>query len=475
MAIAKKEMLIELIETLDSSEKRFFTRYTNQTGSGETDKFYRLFRHLSEGGTLEDPKLAHLLGLTGPTQLVNLQRHLYSRILDALRLQHRRREPSVQVREQIDHANLLYDRGLYLQALKILARAKELAFSYHLDLHHLLIIDFEKTIESRHITRASTDRMSSLTSESRRRQEVMGSTVRLSNLQLTLQRHFILEGHVASPEEARKFYQIYQHYFSEPIPPTATYKERILTHHCRFWYHYNQLQLEQAALHTERWTSLIESRSDIRERDANEYIKGMDRRLLIAFFRYDAEDHRRIHARLAAFIAASRTTQQQRNSNIMAGLVLFRAEINQILLDDPGTCGPARVRELAARIEDVTGVDVHKQLVLYYKMAAICGLNRQYEHALVYLQPVLDQPSPLRYDLIVYARLLQLWCHFKLGHAEFVGYGINNLARYLGRIGYKSSYPTLILNLLRDYSAETRRPQPPSPPASHRCVRMYST
>ncbi len=449
MAIAKKEMLIELIETLDSSEKRFFTRYTNQTGSGETDKFYRLFRHLSDGGTLDDPKLGKLLGLTGPTQLVNLQRHLYSRILDSLRLQHRRREPSIQVREQIDHASLLYDRGLYLHALKILARAKELAFAFHLDLHHLLIIDFEKTIESRHITRASSERMTSLTSESRRRQEVMGSTVRQSNLQLTLQRHFILHGHVASAEEARKFYQLYYHYFSDPVAPTATYQERMLAHHCRFWYHYNQLQLEQAGVHAEHWTALIESRAEMRERDANEYIKGMDRRLLIAFFRYDAEEHRQLHARLVAFLAAGQTTPQQRNRKIMADLILFRAELNQALLEETAACTPARARELAAKIEDITGVDGHKKLVLHFKLAAICALNRQYDAALAYLQPVLDQSSPLRYDLIVYARLLQLWCHLKLGHTEFVGYGVNNLARYLGRIGYKSTYPTLVLNLLR--------------------------
>ncbi len=449
MAIAKKELLIELIQTLDSSEKRFFTRYTRQAGAEESDKFYRLFRHLSEGGTLEDPKLGQLLGLTGPTQLVNLQRHLYGRILDCLRFQHRRRDPSIQVREQIDHAGLLYDRGLYLHALKLLARAKELAYTYHLDLHHLLIIDMEKTIESRHITRASSARMTSLTTESRRRQEVMGSTVRQSNLQLTLQRHFILHGHVASAEEARKFYQLYHHYFSDPIPATATYKERLLAHHCRFWYHYNQLQLERAGWHAERWTTLIESRTELREREANEYIKGMDRRLLIAFFRYDVAQHRELYRRLADFITAAQSTQQQRNSKIMADLILFRAELNQLLLDEETPYSPTAIWEYASRIKGITGVDGHKQLVLYYKLAAICVIHRRYNEALAHLQPILDQSSPLRYDLVVYSRLLQLWCHLKLGHTEFVGYGINNLARYLGRIGYKSSYPTLILNLLR--------------------------
>lgn len=452
MAIAKKELLMELIQSLDSSEKRFFTRYTNQTGSGDTDKFYRLFRHLVSGGSLDDPKLAVILDLTGPTQLVNLQRHLYGRILDALRLQHRRRDAGVQVREQVDYANLLYDRGLYLHALKILSRAKEQAYTNHLDLHHLLIIDFEKTIESRHITRASSERMTSLTTESRRRQEVMGSTVRQSNLQLMLQRHFIQHGHVTSAAEARIFYQLYHHYFSDPVPPTATYMERILAHQCRFWYHYNQLQLASAAVHSAKWTQIIESRTDLREREINYYIKGMDRRLLLAFFSYDATTHREVHTKLATFVARSNRTQQQRNSRNLAETVLLRAEINQLLLESSSSrsgLDKTRIDRFGQRVRRLSGVDRHKQLVLEYKLSVLCALSGNHQHALDYLGPILDERNPLRYDLIVYTRLLQLWCHYRLGHREFVGYGINNVARYLGRIAYTSEYPAMILQLLR--------------------------
>ncbi|PPK87551.1 hypothetical protein CLV84_0494 [Neolewinella xylanilytica] len=449
MAIAKKEQLTELISTLDTSEKRFFTRYTNQSGAGEDDKFYRLFQHLSKGGSLEDPKLDALLGITGPTQLVNLQRHLYGRILDALRLQHRRRDAGIQVREQIDYANLLYDRGLYLHALKLLARAKEQAFTYHLDLHHLLIIDFEKLIESRHITRSSPGRMAELTTESRKRQAVMDSTVRQSNLQLVLQRYFIQHGHVGNAAAARQFYQLFHHYFSDPVPASATYQERVLAHQCRFWFHYNQLQLERAGYHAFLWTEQIRGRNELRERDVNFYIKGMDRRLLIAFFRDDLAGHAAASAELATFLSGIQSTQQQRNSQFMADILLLRVEMDRHLLTKPCSCAPAQIEQLGERAASVNGVDRHKQLVLYYKLSVICVLSGHLNRALTYLDPVLNERKPLRHDLIVYARLLQLVCHYRLGHLEFVTYGINNLARYLGRIGYASEYPTLVLQLLR--------------------------
>ena len=449
MPIATKEQLIELISTLDSSEKRFFTRYVNQSGSEEGDKFYRLFRHLADGGSLDDDLLPGLLDLTGPTQLVNLQRHLYGRILDCLRLQHRRRDAGIQVREQIDYAYLLYDRGLYLHALKLLGRAKREAITFHLDLHHLLIVDFEKRIESRHITRSSPERMTELTSESRRRQEVMASTVRHSNLQLILQRHFIQHNHVRDPAEARHFYQLYHHYFSDPVPANATYQERILSHQCRFWYFYNQLQLSKAGHHARLWTEQISERKDLRERDINLYLTGMDRRLLIAFLRNEAETHTSVHREVIAFLERFPYTQQRRNSRLMAEILLLRAELNDILLQPLSPPGDRVVDQFASRIAEASGVDRHKQLILYYKLAVISVLRGKMNEALSYLEPILSERNPLRYDLIVYARLLQLVSHFRLGHTEFVTYGINNLARYLGRIGYHSVYPTLVLQLLR--------------------------
>ena len=449
MAIARKEQLVELISTLDSAEKRFFTRYANQTGSEADDKFYRLFRHLAAGGSLEDATLPDSLGLTGPTQLVNLQRHLYGKILDSLRLQHRRRDAGVRVREQIDYASLLYDRGLYLHALKLLGRAKREAIAFHLDLHHLLIVEFEKRIESRHITRSSADRMTELTTESRRRQEVTGNSVRLSNLQLILQRHFIQHNHVGNPAEARQFYQLYHHYFTDPVPTTATYQERILAHQCRFWYHYNQLQLPKAAHHARQWVEQIGERKELRERDINLYLTGSDRCLLIAFLQRDAEAHALMHGEITAFLDRFPYTQQRRNSRFMAEILLLRAELNDVLLDPLAQASIVDIRRFAERIAGASGVDRHKQLILYYKLAVICVLRGKLNDALSYLDPVLNERTPLRHDLIVYARLLQLVTHLRLGHAAFVTYGINNLARYLGRIGYRSTYPALVLQLLR--------------------------
>lgn len=451
MAIAKKETLIALIESMDAAEKRFFTSHYQKRGGGEDDMFYRLFIHISAGGSPADEKIRQSLGVTDSGKMANLQRHLYGQLLESLRRQHRKRTRTIEVREQIDYASLLYSRGLYLQALQLLGKAKILAKSLHLDLHHLLIVEFEKMIESRHITRAETKRMESLLAESKERERIHRSTIQLSNLQLRLQRHFIIFGHVGNAAQAKSFKEKYHKSLVVAPDNAATFRERIGILRGRFWYHYNMLQLKEAANCAGDWVFEFKDRSIVREEDIGLYLKGLDRCLLLSFFRSSALEHQGQLAYLERVINGLPKNQQAQNTRLLGDFLLLRARLNQRLLNRSDQAKTVEEHaELAQAINHCTGVDRHKKQVLYYKLAALCVRAGLHSEAIDYLNLVLNDNKPLRADLRVYSRLLFLFCQHFLGNKDLVGYGINNLARYLGRIDYPSIYPRLSLQLLRD-------------------------
>jgi hypothetical protein len=449
MAIAKRELLLALINSLDRSEKRFFTNHYQRRGKEEDDKYYRLFQHLAGGRDLADPELRRDLGVTDTGKMANLQRHLYGLLLESLRRQHRRHDPVIQVQEDLDYAHLLYDRGLYLEALVLLKRAKQRAKALHLDLHHILILEFEKMIESRHITRSEEKRMTELTAESRQRQAILEMTTRLSNLQLTLQRYFIEKGHVRGLAEAQRFHQMFYHNFTGPSFGRSTFRERIGRYRALFWYHYCTTQLDEAAIHARAWMEEFVSEEKLRMRDVSLYLKGVDRCLMLAFFRENEPEHQEFHEKLLAFTNALPANRQSRNILRQNQLLHLRSRLNQLLLDDSGQMTSVERKNFPRRIKELRGVDRHKRQVLHYKLAALLAMDGDYSSALDQLSPVLDDRQPLRQDTMIYSRLLFLLCHFKLGNRELVGYGINNLARYIGRINYSSSYPRHILTLLR--------------------------
>jgi hypothetical protein len=59
-------------------------------------------------------------------QLSNLKAHLYKQILVSLRMNPSHQNYRIQLREQLDFANIFYQKGLHKQALKILDKAKQL-------------------------------------------------------------------------------------------------------------------------------------------------------------------------------------------------------------------------------------------------------------------------------------------------------------------------------------------------------------
>ncbi|MBK8626609.1 MAG: hypothetical protein IPN86_13890 [Saprospiraceae bacterium] len=84
----------------------------------------------------------------------------------SLRMIHIQKKTDIQVREYLDYVDILYGKGLYIQSLKILDKAKALAEKSNNDLLSLAILETEKNIESRHITRSGTDMVPDLIEKS---------------------------------------------------------------------------------------------------------------------------------------------------------------------------------------------------------------------------------------------------------------------------------------------------------------------
>ena len=98
----------------------------------------------------------------------NLKAHLTKQLLTSLRLLSKNQQEDIQIREQIDYARVLYNKGLYQQSLDWLARAKERALEGEFSSRALEIVEFEKLIESQYITRSFEGRAEELAAQSAR-------------------------------------------------------------------------------------------------------------------------------------------------------------------------------------------------------------------------------------------------------------------------------------------------------------------
>ncbi|HNF44238.1 MAG TPA: hypothetical protein PLT49_11230, partial [Ferruginibacter sp.] len=131
MSNRSADILFQLVKSLQKAEKRHFKLYIKRSSSREDLKIIQLFDAIDKAKDYNEPQILKKMPGVEKPQLANLKAHLYKELLASLRLLKSTESIDLQLHEQLDYARILYNRGLYLQSLRILEKAKDLAKSYH--------------------------------------------------------------------------------------------------------------------------------------------------------------------------------------------------------------------------------------------------------------------------------------------------------------------------------------------------------
>jgi hypothetical protein len=198
-----KDNLFVLVKSLSKSEKRQFRLYVGRMDSNEDSKFLSLFQVLDKMNRY-DEKVILEKGIVTKQQLSNLKAHLYKQILISLRMNPMHKNIRIQIREQLDFATILYQKGLYKQSLKVLEKAKLLALKNEEKYSAYDIVELEKVIESQYITRSLSNRAETLIAEAEQLRIQNNLSTRLSNLSLQLYERLIKAGYAKSDDEFRE-------------------------------------------------------------------------------------------------------------------------------------------------------------------------------------------------------------------------------------------------------------------------------
>ncbi len=135
----KSDKLFELIENMSMSEKRYFKLFIARTHSEKTLNYVVLFDILDRLKNYEESKVIRFLKREkiSAKYLAADKNYLYRMILKSLRSFHAGKSASLRVKEYLEYLEILYHKGLYHQANKLLQKAKKTAQTF--ELYSLLI------------------------------------------------------------------------------------------------------------------------------------------------------------------------------------------------------------------------------------------------------------------------------------------------------------------------------------------------
>ena len=127
--------LFELIQSLSKGEKIFFRKYSAIYATHKDNKYIQLFEGIDKQDEYNEKKIVkENRNVAYGTQLSVTKNYLYNQLLDSIPTHHS--SVNIELRNQINKVEFLFDKGLYNQSLKELKKAKLYAHKY--ELYHSL-------------------------------------------------------------------------------------------------------------------------------------------------------------------------------------------------------------------------------------------------------------------------------------------------------------------------------------------------
>ncbi|TMM56953.1 hypothetical protein FEE95_10685 [Maribacter algarum] len=415
MTNAHKDALFVLVKSLSKSEKRQFKLYVGRLGVNTDAKFIALFNLMDKMREYNEKTILGS-GIVKKSQLSNLKAHLYKQILISLRLNPVNQNMRVQIREQLDFATILYQKGLYKQSLKILDKAKTTAIENEEKNIAYEIVELEKIIETQYITRSIPDRADELAIQAKELSAHNVMTSKLSNLSLQLYGWMLKVGYAKSDEDLNKL----ETYFNKKLPKynieDLGFREKLWLYKAHLWYSFLTQDFLSCYKYANRWVDLFYENKEMIYMNPVFFLKGNHYLLESLFYVKYSSQFKETLDRMEAMVESK---DFPKNDNIasLAFLYINSNKLNFHFME--GTFNKALylvpiVEYGIAKHKD--RIDEHHIMLLYYKIACLYFGIGDNKTCILYLKKIINNKNlKMREDLMCFARVLSLVAHYEAG------------------------------------------------------------
>ena len=416
MTNEQKDNLFVLVKSLTKSEKRQFRLYVGRMGSNNDSKFLNLFQQLDRMNRY-DEKVILSKGIVTKQQLSNLKAHLYKQILISLRMNPVHKNIRILIREQLDFATILYQKGLYKQSLKVLEKAKLIALKNEEKYSAYDIVELEKVIESQYITRSLSNRTEALILESNLLRTQNDLATKLSNLSLQLYERLIKAGYAKSDEEFREITQ----FFYEKLPKldydTLGFREKLWYFKAHVWYSFLIQDFLSTYRYAAKWIEMFEEKPSMIAIHPVFYLKGNNYLLESLFF---IRRKKRFEKTLLSLekIISSDGFPKDNNIEALSFLYINLHKINLYFTYGNFDEGLKVIPKINSQLVLFKNrIDEHHVMTFYYKFASMYFGSGDNDSCILYLDKIISNKSlSMRQDLLCFSRILNLFAHYEAGY-----------------------------------------------------------
>ncbi len=449
MAHHQTDHLFLLIQSMTQSEKRYFKLVTKQEGPVDK-KFMTLFNLIEKQKNYDESRILKKAPTLKPVQLPNLKAHLYKQLLRSLKLYSSAHTVEIQLRNLTDYALLLYNKGLFDQAIKMLDKAKKQATEYDLPVVLSDIIDLEKNILTHTISEKNDNRVNKIIEESEQIASRIQNINTFSNLYLRLNSFYVKTGFIRNSAEDKKV----RNFFVNSLP---AYEEQLLSFQEKLYlylsfisYYFFIQDFEKGYKYALKYTELFHQHPEMRINKTELYIKGLNH-LLVACHKLSKFTEFEENYKLLMKVTHLKGLMVTENIQMMLFRYKYMHKINHYYMMGDFSGGSKIISVVENELDRFAQkMDKHDVLVFYYKVACLYFGASNFKRSLIWLNKIINSRDvDLREDILSFARILHLISHFELNNIELVEYYLKSTYRFLLKKQGLYKYFVYIINFMK--------------------------
>jgi hypothetical protein len=443
--------LFELIKSLNKSEKRYFKVFSSRHTIGDENSYIKLFDYIDKMVEYDEDKVfKHFKGKPLLNKFSITKGRLYNNILKSLDTFHSTSSIDAQIFRQIHSAEILYNKGLYKHAEKILKSAEKQAIKHErFNLQLELKQKQKKLIENELYTEVNQAQISKMYENEKELIKEIGLYNHLWCIKSHLFQEINLKGHLRNEQDIKKL-KGFMNELKEMDMTKASTKSAYLYHHIQSAYYFSVNDLELSHYHLTSLIAILENDMILAKEEPNIYFSALTNIIYISTRLKKYEDAQ-VHL---STLKSLSTNGKSMDLDIKYFSSTYSLELS--LLREKGEYQKAL--ELVPQIEEgyrLYGNHINSLRKAYidFQIGTIYLCLGEHSKALTWINNILNETKiDQKQDIYCFAQLINLILHFELNNVRFLPYAINSTKRFLKNRNRIYKFEEIFLKLISQIS-----------------------
>lgn len=454
MANSYSDTLFVLIKSLSKSEKRYFKVYTNRHTNDKKNVSNIVFDYMLNMDIYDEEKLLKHFKNEFFINKFSITKHrIYIQILNSLDSFHSKSSVEAELYRTLHHADILYNKGLYIQTEKLLNNAKKKAVKFNFKHLQLTIIDKQKRLfEKNGYANLKSNDIISIFDEEQSLNNSNNNYAALWKVKSLLIKRINELGNIRCEKEIAELRIIISPIYELTLQDHEL-ENNYLYHHILSAFNFAILDLEKTYIHLKDLLELFETNHHFIQESLNNYFSAITNYIYVCI-KTDRLDIANNY--LNQFIEL----ENEFAENIDMEIKYFssRYSLELFLMLEKGNYDDSEkvIEQINNGIEKYGDkINLIRQAYLNFQIAVIYLSQDNHEMALKWINKILnDSNLNQKLDIYSFAHLIQLIIHFELKNYRYLPYVISSTKRFLKSKSRLYKFEEVFLKLIQKVKHE---------------------